>query len=211
MSFYMGCTHLSTEEAANLSVTLDKILERNEGMMYTRDNPEIMLQKEHFLFTYGTLKSGFRRHRAINSCPLIGVGYTISPFWKMFNVNKLGMDKQNKLVLKDRYPVTLINGSEKKDSGKIYGELYKVTNQDIRNLDYIESNKVIYRRVLINVKVKCLHDQQERTLKAWMYIGEPTWWSKHSNLLEEIPLLQSNQDKNFKYYSYMKKYDIEVQ
>ena len=49
MSLYMGCTHLSAEEAANLSVTLDKILERNEGMMYTRDNPEIMLQKEHFL------------------------------------------------------------------------------------------------------------------------------------------------------------------
>lgn len=101
---------------------------------------------EYFVFVYGSLKKGFENHQRLveNDGKYIGKGTTKQSDFKMYSVN-------------DFYPA-LSKGSE-----KISGELYKINENCLKELDYLESYPRYYNRDIF------LIDCNDQTYEAYIY------------------------------------------
>jgi gamma-glutamylcyclotransferase (GGCT)/AIG2-like uncharacterized protein YtfP len=98
---------------------------------------------KHYLFVYGTLKRGESRHWILHDFPFLGraraegfVLYDLGPFPAM--------------VLGD---------------GVVYGEVYEVSDEALKALDFVEGSPFLYRRELIDVVF-----EDGVSLKAWAYV-----------------------------------------
>lgn len=158
------------------------------------DFPELLRQSSHYLFVYGTLKSGFSRSKLLDECPCIGVGYTRQPWFTMYRTRT----KTN------TYPVILPN-ADVKERAKIYGEVYQVPPSVLRETDYIESNGVVYKRLRIPVTV--MRPKNEvLEMQPWMYIGIKDYWDKNLKYMEKCDLNVPNANSSEPYYSFKKSY-----
>jgi gamma-glutamylcyclotransferase (GGCT)/AIG2-like uncharacterized protein YtfP len=85
----------------------------------------------HRLFVYGSLKRGFRHHDLLGGAPFEGDARTAPGF---------------SLVLQGEYPALVRSGTE-----CVHGELFRVTDELLAELDRFEGCPDLYRRELISL------------------------------------------------------------
>ena len=108
-----------------------------------------------YVFVYGTLRNGEVRHRVIQDCEFVGMAYA----------------EDYDLYLISDFP-GIVPGS-----GRVVGEVYRVSEEKFQRLDQIEGTPYLYRRELIKVK---LANGEE--LEAYTYI-----YNHSVDGLEKIP------------------------
>jgi len=102
----------------------------------------------NLLFVYGTLKKGHKRHHLLGGASLVGRGY-IEGF-SMYSIN--GM-----------FPAIVPAPT---GNGKVYGEIYEVTEDILEECDFIEGvHNNLYRRELVPVYIK-----KAEMVEAYVYI-----------------------------------------
>lgn len=113
---------------------------------------------KHYLFVYGTLKRGGSRHWILHDFPF------------------LGRARAEGFALYDLffYPA-MVPGD-----GVVYGEVYEVSDEALKALDFVEGVPVLYRRELIEVVFK-----DGVSLKAWAYI--------YNNSVKGYPRIESGE------------------
>ncbi|WP_333785375.1 gamma-glutamylcyclotransferase family protein [Thermocrinis sp.] len=108
-----------------------------------------------YVFVYGTLRNGEVRHGALQNCEFVGLAYAE------------GYD----LYLISDFP-GMVPGS-----GRVVGEVYRVSEDILQRLDWIEGVPSLYRRELIKVKLETGED-----LETYTYI-----YNNSVNGLKKIP------------------------
>lgn len=170
---------------------------------FTMDAPELAQKELHYVFVYGTLKSGFSRNSVLSN----GGGKAIGP---AMTVNDTYVMRRTKG--KYTYPVML--PSVAANRGHIQGEVWAVPPQAIHEMDFIESNGQMYDRSKIAVEVLLGPQRKPYKLLAWCYIGNPGYWystaNHKANPLLDCDILVRNKDQNFQYYTFMRKYVLEA-
>lgn len=86
----------------------------------------------HNLFVYGSLKRGFNNHNLLEKQEYVGLFVTLDPIYKMENLGK--------------YPGVTKHGQQ-----YIQGELYRVDDPCLMQLDILEENGKTYQRELIKL------------------------------------------------------------
>lgn len=160
---------------------------------HTPDYPVLNTKKEHFVFVYGTLKAGKVNHDLINkaSVKFIGKAFTVSKLYVMYE---------------KAFPVVFKISEEKKSffqTAHISGEIYKVPTELMPTLDMLESNGVMYQRRRENFILKNnQNDKDNRLIKAWIYLGVPTYFTENGRGKEYLlsRLITPRKDKERKYY-----------
>ncbi|WP_434581554.1 gamma-glutamylcyclotransferase [Sulfurimonas sp. NW15] len=104
------------------------------------------LEKEVFLFVYGSMKKNFRNHSRLENDCYIGNATTIN----MYNLHPANSF---------RYPYCI----ESEKIWAIYGELYKLTCTKIEDIDIYEGALDYYYRKKISVSCK------EKNYNAFIY------------------------------------------
>ncbi len=94
------------------------------------------------VFVYGTLKKGFRLPSYLENSKFLGEGYIEG--YDMYKI--------------DWYPVIV------KGNGNVYGEIYEVDDEILKNLDAVEDEGILYKRIKEKVKIK------EKELEAFVYV-----------------------------------------
>lgn len=178
----------------------DKFEKSFVNRQLTPDYPELALQDSHYIFVYGTLKNGFHNHYLLKNRPCVGTGF--SKFKQFFMALTTGSSS---------FPVlfsgTKAIGKTGVALGRCYGEVYQVPPADIKKLDELESNTVMYRRVPITIETIIDGNGTKKMLKCWVYLGVKSFWQDRSDNLTPSPLLTANKDKTFKYHNFMKLYE----
>jgi gamma-glutamylcyclotransferase (GGCT)/AIG2-like uncharacterized protein YtfP len=81
-------------------------------------------------------------------------------------------------MLDGGYPVVLPDG-HKSGAGKVRGELYRVDDETLSELDRLESNGVLYLRRVVDVMTN-----DDVSWSAWMYVGlRPASWFHSQSLI----------------------------
>jgi len=83
------------------------------------------------LFVYGSLKRGFSHHGVLGGAPFEGPARTAQGF---------------RLVLQGEYPALVRGGT-----GCVHGEVYRVTDELVVELDRFEGCPDLYRRELVSL------------------------------------------------------------
>jgi len=169
------------EECDTLAGQLSSLLEEGN---YSDDIPKLNRQKYHYVFVYGTLKKGFRNHGIITDSPLVGCGFTTSRNFILYNERSA------------KFPVAMFTNN----GASLYGEVYRVEVEDIRTLDNLESNGVLYKRYPLEIQVYQSVGSMQK-VKAWTYVGKRDWWDSRLNRLDLIPVTVQD---TFKYLMYHK-------
>jgi len=171
-----------------------------ENNSSTWDGPKLNKYVSQRVFIYGTMKKGFARNVMLgeDATPL-GVGFTSSPYFKMYQVKDGG------------FPLAL-TCPEIKDHpscGRIYGELWDVPISAIFSLDYYESNNLQFTRRKLPIKI-CVPGTDDTMLTyAWMYVANHDYWNKRIDQIRLLDLVTKKKDPSFAYFIYMKKYEDE--
>lgn len=84
------------------------------------------------IFVYGTLKRGHSNNRFLENANYVGDFHT---------------EPKYHLVDMGYFPAIIEGGK-----GKIHGEVWKINDKILKNLDYLESEGLLYDRKIINVK-----------------------------------------------------------
>ena len=95
------------------------------------------------IFVYGTLKKGERNHELLKGQIKLGEAETVDQYC-MFDVGRFPIVTEDEVC-------------------KIHGEVYRVDEEVLKNVDYIE--KHLYDRIKIAIKLK-----DSGTVEAWMYV-----------------------------------------
>jgi gamma-glutamylcyclotransferase (GGCT)/AIG2-like uncharacterized protein YtfP len=112
------------------------------------------------VFVYGTLKKGYGNSHLLRNAEFVGHGYTIETY-RMFNVG---------------FPII----RECEDGNPVYGEVYEVDDQTLKNLDRLENEGVMYDRKVVNVGLPCGKDTPIIEHGVSIYVGNPEYWDKHT-------------------------------
>jgi gamma-glutamylcyclotransferase (GGCT)/AIG2-like uncharacterized protein YtfP len=168
---------------------------------YTPDAPHIYQKQWQPLFVYGTLKQGYSRDSLLSGSIRVGYGYTMSTSWVMYRTKN-----------KSPFPVVL-QAEDGTPPGGICGEVYLVRPKIISNLDFIESNGIMYHRTLRTILLPVANSQQpDHRLTCHVYLGIPAHW-KHNLQRGDLTVcdrLTRNKNKNYHYYTFMRKYIVKV-
>jgi gamma-glutamylaminecyclotransferase len=97
---------------------------------------------EHYLFVYGTLKSGFANNRFLK-----GVEFQ--------KAHAFNLEMYNGTL----YPFV------KKGEGLVYGEVYKIDDKRLNVIDHLEGHPDYYKRELMEIET-----EDNKKLKAWIYL-----------------------------------------
>ena len=110
-----------------------------------------MNMNEHYVFVYGTLKAGFRNHRLLIDSEFIG--------------NFKTLDRDYVMVSLGRSPAVRV---DKLEGGyQIEGEVYRVDDETLADLDRLEGNGSFYTRKLVPIE-----GMTENNGQAWIYLFE---------------------------------------
>jgi gamma-glutamylaminecyclotransferase len=156
-----------------------------ENGQYSDDIPKLNRSKFHYLFTYGTLKKGYRNHGLIADQPLIGCGYTTARNFIMYNERAAA------------FPIAMFT-SDHTTGHRIYGEVYRVEVEDIRTLDQLESNDVLYKRYKLEIQSYQANGHMQK-VKAWTYVGRRAWWNTR---LPRLDVISPTTEGELKYYKW---------
>lgn len=171
------------EQTDDVVKLLDNAWER---MHFTPDFPKLQRFAEHYIFVYGTLKSGKINHKKIkhSGCRYVADGFTHD---KTFQLKET----------RGGIPVALgtFGDRDQSNSHRIAGELYLVDTDVVPDLDGFEQNGVLYRRGKMRIMVGA------DLVPAWMYLGLKNAWSNEKDLTFS-PHHTSAKDKTLTYYSY---------
>jgi len=116
----------------------------------------------HNVFVYGTLRPGHGNNRLLSKAVHIGTGVTHpADTYNMF-LSHLGGGIP--FVVRRSVEENLHNNV----SGIITGDLYQVTDEELRRLDALESHPNWYCREEVNIKVAVGEGYLNTT--AWMYL-----------------------------------------
>lgn len=156
----------------------DWLAEKTVDGYYTPDGVEIASQSTHLLFVYGTLRYGHFRNEVLTREPknrLVKYGAT--------ETDNLGL----LYSFKNKFPAAFLLKEDSKHKGSIFGEVWEVTDQTIRELDRLESNRYLFSRVKINVRVAETGGIAVIP-NVWVYLGMPNnlhpetgWYSIQPN------------------------------
>lgn len=164
-----------------------------ESSAYTPDFTQLCRMDSHYVFTYGTLKEGFRNHRVIKDSEFVGPASTFNNFEMVVTTGTQAP-----------FPIVFPSTREKK-RGAIYGEVYKVTPNTMRELDYLESNGTMYKRMPTPVHV-AFNDAPPKKIYAWMYRGVRDFWSTRESTLKRVQPFVSHEmyekEGNNKYFMF---------
>jgi gamma-glutamylcyclotransferase (GGCT)/AIG2-like uncharacterized protein YtfP len=167
---------------------------------YTFDMPEIAKTTEHYVFTYGTLKEGFCRNHVLtgHNSRLLGRGYTLDQDFLMYRMNR-----RYGFPIACRTDFTSLNGH-------IEGEVWLVPTSVLVQLDFIESNGMMYYRERVPIGIVTQDTGKHARVDAWMYIGVNSYWREKIGLKDIILMDQykKNSDPKFKYYMFTRRYDF---
>ena len=84
------------------------------------------------IFTYGTLKRGYRNHHLLTDCEFVGEGVT-EPFYKLYH--------------NDSYPCMV----EVSEGVAVKGEIYIVDDKTLKRLDTLEGVPYLYQRKVLKI------------------------------------------------------------
>lgn len=101
-----------------------------------------------YVFVYGTLKRGFGNHRYLEDSEYIGEA-------KAENISLHA--KSN-----SPFPFAMVSTGQ-----TAYGEVYKINEQTLKNLDRLEGTPCLYQRKTVTV-----HLLSGTTLEAYIYLSE---------------------------------------
>lgn len=177
------------DEIDDISEAIAPVIE--EGA-YTEDFPWLQRKEFHYLFTYGTLKKGFRLSNYLKKSELVSFGYTQSDnFWMV------------KTKGAPNFPIILFD-NRTQYKARVFGEIYKVSAQTIRDLDYLESNNISYKRMALPVQVVKNANGDVETVRCWMYVGKRDYWNSRSKRLEVVKRFRPASAPNNPYYCFTK-------
>ena len=132
-----------------------------ESNYYTPDMPDIYSTDDHYLFAYGVLKSGEHREDLMEDEIFVSNCYTKYASYGM-------MEYSSGFGIKS----PLMYAETKHGMGSlIKGELYYVTTDRLIECDYVFSNNVQTKRVLVPVVTADRHLQ----CMAWAYFIHPAF------------------------------------
>jgi gamma-glutamylcyclotransferase (GGCT)/AIG2-like uncharacterized protein YtfP len=191
---HFNVLELDGNDFDRISLHLDVIVEPAiEHQMGTPDYPALCQWDSHYVFVYDGLKHGFRRSRHLRDYDPLAVGWTKAHFkmWKTEGPNS--------------YPIILLD-SDLKEKAPVYGEVYQVTPETIRSLDWINSNTHMCRRFRMPIEAIIDTKGTSKQIYAWTYVHLQSYWSSRMNRLEPCDILTANNNGR-KYYNYMKKYE----
>lgn len=86
-------------------------------------------EQKHKVFVYGSLKKGFRNDFFLDTAQFLGVSTTKESNYKMISLG--------------HFPAVY---KDEESGGNINGELYLIDSETLNELDYLESNGVLYER-----------------------------------------------------------------
>lgn len=161
---------------------------------YTPDLPSLMIQKNHLVFVYGTLKEGYRNNACLHNSKFVGYASTNNRFNMLRTTNS-----------KAPFPVVFADGRPER-AGAIFGEVYSCPPSTVRDLDYLESNGTVYKRRLTPIVIA----NNNRTFKhthAWMYIGLRSYWDSRKGWLEQIPAFKPKLNDKVRYYTFLPEHE----
>jgi gamma-glutamylcyclotransferase (GGCT)/AIG2-like uncharacterized protein YtfP len=121
----------------------------------TGDYQPVKSQPNYFVFVYGTLKQGERNHRLLADAEYFGEATTCSQF-KMYHVG---------------FPVLMAANGDGRPTGRVRGEVYRVTRSQIHRLDQLESEGRMYKRLPIDVTT-----DEGNPLAVLAYVGMVEFW-----------------------------------
>lgn len=90
-----------------------------------------MSDKKHRVFVYGTLKRGIHNHRLLEQSQYIGEAFTVEKF-RMYTTG---------------FPVLF----EDLEGKSVFGEVYDVDEETLKNLDHLEAEGRMYDRKHVTV------------------------------------------------------------
>lgn len=184
----MNCTNCLVTMTNTLAARVDKMITR-----YPNTSDIVTLEKKdsHFIFVYGTLKSGYDRGILLteqDGAKYQGYASTKSDDYEMCNTP-------------DGFPVVLKKPEGETIPGRIKGELWLVPTSVLFLLDVIEQNDFVYKRQKVEVVVRRGPGQNLEVLDVWMYCGKNTYWSRNPDKLIEM---NCRSDNNGNYYIFTK-------
>lgn len=128
--------------------------------MFTKDIPLLDMHEWHYMFVYGSLKSGHDNNDYLAGCECVSRGaYTSLYSYQMKEI----VHSQSGL----RIPYITHTGDTER-RGYIRGEVWKVNTDYITSIDGLESNGSAYFRVRLPIIISS-HTKQ--SIPIWTYLG----------------------------------------
>lgn len=157
------------------------------------DYPQLSQKTGHYVFVYDGLKSGFARSKNLIGHPTLAVGYTKASLvlYKTDHVVPQGLA----LVVTDKV-----------DSAPVYGEVYLVPPETIRELDWLYANTLQTRRLRVPIQAIVDSKGTSKQVYAFMWVNLMSYWHSRMDRLVKCDLLTANSNGQ-RYYSFMKKYE----
>jgi len=187
----------------------------DDEVQFTPDLWNMERRQLQLLFVYDEMMKGHHEHDLIREHSVgVATAYTEERFilWKK-NLGKLS------------YPIPLAKKYLSVPSAKIKGELYGVLPPQFKELDKHKLNGVHFIRVRVNVSVPyrrivktreqqgtVMLDEEVQRIRAWMYIGVPSFWDDQIDsgyLFSPVQSYSPNREWLDKYYYFsQKEYDV---
>lgn len=189
---------LDGDDVNYIGTELDDLLKNiNDYLTSTPDYPELQKWDSHYVFIYDGLKAGFNRDRHLQDYDTLAVG------WTKANLRLRKSSGANS------YAVAMVDGSDKSKAAPLYGELYQVRPETMRELDWLYSNTFMCRRFKMPIEAIIDSKGTTKQIYAWTYIHLQSYWASRIDRLEECDILTANNNGK-KYYNYMRKYETMV-
>jgi gamma-glutamylcyclotransferase (GGCT)/AIG2-like uncharacterized protein YtfP len=158
-------------EEMNKIKVLEELAQRDN--LQTPDFLDLKLEPYHYVFVYGTLKTGGRLTGYLDDCPFLGEGVTAMHLFEM-KISKSG-----------HFPI-IFEVKDPRDGNPVSGEIYIVDHKTLLTLDQIESNGEMYIRKERWVWLLDQHPKNKKNLKpcekCFVYEGNPTYWQGRETL-----------------------------
>ena len=167
----------------------------DDFLLTTTDFPTVQIVDSHYLFVYNEFKYNFRKASVLCDYEPIAVGYTKAHF-------NMSLFVQGEA----RFPVAFLDPDAPDKRCPVYGEIYKVSPETIRDIDWLMYNNTMTHRRKIPVDAIVDSNGKQHQLYSYVYLHSPNYWVPRRKHLKSIAPLKSNKGGK-PYYSYMKLFD----
>lgn len=166
----------------------------------TPDMPRLNKMSRHYVFIYNEMKFNFSKHSRFIKEEPIGFGFTKAHF------NLLLYDHKEHL----RFPLAMLDPQNPGNRHPLYGELYLLTPETIRKIDYALSNNYMTKRLKMPIEVATNKNGEIRQIFAYVYIHQGMYWDSEirRKYLKRMTPMKAN--KNGHYFNYIKLFDTQI-